>query len=199
MNVILATTERSDCHGTLAERVGSVNDVAQRVNMMDAGRRLYRLARSIEDFLIEQSRQLDAILDRCQTAATLEQATQTNQAEFALQQTAWERRKNEDLQLIEQERTKLGQEWVRLEAEQRRLLAEEALRRTQASTIHKAPVARPPVMSGETAEAKATPSNREETSPIGSAPAPTRGAILVEYEQLRSDVQKHARRRLRVT
>jgi hypothetical protein len=181
--------------GTGAAAVAGENSVT-----LQTAYKLESMAKSVESFLVEQFRQLDALVAARPAPAASGSSSDVQRAELQRQQAAWERLKAEEYQRIEQERDLLGEAWTRVEAEQRRLLAEDALRRAQATTAREAAAAAPQG-AAEQPDDQSIVSRREESGAARRAIRDTisRESALVEYEQLKNDVQKYARRLRRAT
>jgi hypothetical protein len=165
--------------------------------MLQAARKLERLAKKVESSLVEQFRQLDDLLAQEPRPANLDNSRESERIEFVQRQAAWERQKDEEFQRIEQERTQLGEAWAHLETEQRRVLAEDALRRAQATATRDSAVGRAHELTDEPPDATSRSAGNGAAGRRGSTPTReivSRESVLVEYEQLKSDVQKHARR-----
>lgn len=102
----------------------------------------------------------------------------------------WEQTRREEVRRIEQERTLLADAWQRLETEQRNLLAQGP------SVNHTPPPTTRTVKSGGAAAVTeslvgASPelSNAGDAEP--SRPSVPRELVLVQFEQLKSDVRRH--------
>jgi hypothetical protein len=194
MHVIASTSDRTSISAPGVDLAEGLAAAPPKSVWLQAAGRLEELARKVEQTLAEQFRILDELLANQPRFASANGVQEAERAEFTRRQTAWERQRNEDLFRIEQERHQLSGAWVQLEAEQRRLLAEEALIRARANA---APQAAP---SDEVQEEPATvlraPSS--DATPRAAYGSPrdqvSRESVLVEYEQLKSDVQRHARR-----
>ena len=90
-------------------------------------RRLYILARKLELFLGEQAERLSGTLRQCQGVTESSARIQREMAALENHRLAWERKRAEEMRLLEQERDLLTQAWESVEDEQRRLLAERSL------------------------------------------------------------------------
>jgi hypothetical protein len=193
-----STSERSGNRGNQPDGTGAPTGTADNSVSLQAAYKLESLAKSVEGFLVEQFRQLDALVAARPALTASGSSSDAPKAELQRQQAAWERLKAEEHQRIEQERDLLGEAWTRVEAEQRRILAEEALRRAQANTAREAAAA--PHEAADNPQDSVV-ARREESSAARRAIRDTisRESALVEYEQLKNDVQKHARRLRRAT
>jgi hypothetical protein len=197
MNATASTTDRAASLGTTAELADSLGSSAPDSGVLQAARRLERLAKHVESSLAEQFRQLDELLTQTPPPPRAEEVQDGARSEFAQKRTAWERERSEEFHRIEQERAQLSESWARVEAEQRRLLAEEALLRAQSNANRESRTRRSQDARAENAD-QAAGSEAEQDSKQAAAAAARESAmrqtVLVEYEQLKSDVQKHARR-----
>jgi hypothetical protein len=198
MNGTVSIPERSANRAVQADGANPLSAAPDKSSSLQAARSLQAIARNLENFLVAQFRQLDELMASRPAPSSSEGSSDVLRAELQRQQAAWERQKNEEFQRIEQERDLLGEAWTRVEAEQRRILAEDALRRAQASNVRELPAG------GPARELAAVPTEHAENSRPTDANSSRalditrdtvlRESALVEYEQLKSDVQRHARR-----
>lgn len=195
MNVTTSNDERSA--KLPASHAVSPNDSDAVGLVRRAAGELERLAKRVESSLIEQFREFELLLARNPGSDGENDAREQELAEFARRRSAWELQRGEEVSRIERERAQLGEAWARLEAEQRRILAEDALRRAQASSAREANVSRAHDTSAD-AVVRIGPAVWSETatqpSPASARETVSRDSVMGEYEQLKSDVQKHARR-----
>src|SRR5262245_44858130 len=91
---------------------------------------LERLAKRVESSLVEQFREFESLLARNPGSDIEDDDGRREQEleEFVRRRSAWELQRGEEVSRIERERAQLGEAWARLEAEQRRILAEDAIR-----------------------------------------------------------------------
>jgi hypothetical protein len=193
MSGTTSTSDRVANFGTAADTADNPATSTPGNSVLQAARRLERLTKSVESSLAEQFRQLDELLAHTPNHGA-DESREAARSEFAQKRSAWERERSEEYVKIERERNQLGDAWARVEAEQRRLMAEEALLKAQANAAPERGSGR----ARETAETPNAPGTAEAEAAQAEAKAArdnaARQTVLVEYEQLKSDVQKHARR-----
>jgi len=153
--------------------------------------RLAALADEMEAFLCDQIGRLKIRLPAVANAADAPQARlETLVADFEEQRASWELLRQQEQSRLRQEGAALTEAWLRLEGEQRQLFAErERLRSgvTSTSLAHN--------RSGGPTTAtshQAEPMNRPQTE--AENPTTAAGTTWWQLEQLRLEMQKHARR-----
>lgn len=192
-------SQRGGKHGTSRSLENATGPSPRRGKLLELAHRLEDLGRRVEGFIDEQLEHLE------QAGTVLQQQAQqtpaTSPEELERHREAWQREQRDEIRQIEEDRRVLAEAWIRLESEQRQVLAQ---RDTMRDTPRRASEeieedSSEPAATNETSRSrsrkkqKSRDENKENGRP--AMDASTRQAMMRQFQQLRSDVRKHAQRR----
>jgi DNA repair exonuclease SbcCD ATPase subunit len=160
--------------------------------------RMHALCGRIEEFLLQQMDRFERVLQRCHESSAQHNSLQERIAAFESERQRWQLDREQEIQYIQQAGARLAEAWERIEAEQRRILAN-----SHSGTPS-------PSVPGTTAQAPGISNNLAPVSaPLQTvsqtymgaeqdkalpAPTPPSGSDLLQFQQLRREIQKHSRR-----
>jgi hypothetical protein len=179
----------------MSERPGSspAGSSAHRGRSEETASQLRALADRLEAFALDQLDRLESIAGRCREVLADEESIRAKMHELQHCREAWESGQQSESERLKSEALRLEAAWALLEAEQRRLLMLQG-----ASAALVAASARP-VMPVNQPATSGNISNSDSGSPTltpDNAPADldaySHDAALLQFQQLRRDVQRHA-------
>lgn len=161
-------------------------------------RRLQVVVDRVETFLAAQLDRLERVLEQCEHGAAEQETADRLRRELQEQRRQWEQERLEEMGKIKQAGAQLTEAWDRLEAEQRRLLAErESLRSAPGGGHAQAAgpadgTAMPTESPGATARGNPPP-NGPGRSEGTAQDAVSPEAARLQFQQLKREVRRHAR------
>lgn len=147
--------------------------------ILEASERLQRLAGRVEGFLGVQLSRLELAIESQQQSSSQETLTQQALTEIEAQRQQWERQRDEEIGLLQQEQARLIHAWEQLETEQRTLLAQQESLPANGTQVQ------------SVGSNHADPLGKNSTQSRDNA---SRQAAMQQYRQLNRDIQKQARR-----
>ena len=171
--------------------------------VLESARRVEQVSREINEFLIAQFEVLERELRVRHSERTTREPSAIDAHELAQQRAQWEREKRTTIEQLESDRACLTEAWERLEAEQRKLLAD----RSACERAQSVPVTTAAAGYGGVA-AQTVPPHALAAAQVAPAPQlvpdqaasedlekAVRESVLMQFQQLKNDVRSHARRR----
>lgn len=142
--------------------------------------RMGHLLSNVEDFVTARVEQIIEQSSASGTAATEPSGTSVKQLMAARE--AWERERETQVNQLQRDQELLAQAWQRLEAEERRLIGQRNERKVVAAkSVESTPAASPAVTAmEEKVDDRANTKNNE--------------LMMLQYQQLRREMQKHSQR-----
>lgn len=172
----------------------------RRGKLLELAHRLEDLGRRVEGFIDEQLEQLEQASLLVQSQPQQSGATTTE--DLQQHREAWEREQRDEIRKIEEDRRALADAWVRLEAEQRQAISKRDAKRDTARRVsdvgdseESEQEADAGLPSRATGRKKLKAADESGGNGRQAMDASTRQAMMRQFQQLRSDVRKHAQRR----
>jgi hypothetical protein len=166
-------------------------------DFVEYAQRLQKLAAKVEQFLGEQCARLDEATRGLAQAASAGSNPRSLAQDFERQRAAWELERSAELRQIEEQRNLLSEAWSRLESEQRRLLVQRNSLRLESAmggTARRDEVSSAPVAATSPADSAQL---RVGESGGATLTEQDRRAVMMQFQQMKSDVRKYAQRRNR--
>lgn len=159
----------------------------------EAARRVEAVAGRVDQFFRLQFERLERVIAECRDVLQREDRIRQLQSELERERDRRHRDYERDKGRIREESRLLREAWDRLEAEQRRLLARRPTPAEGSSQAQTGSMESGAMQPGRTEGQPAVSSEGDTQSEQRSAGA--KQATLVEFQQLKREIRKHARRR----
>jgi hypothetical protein len=187
--------QRSGQHTTSGPGAQATARAPRRGKLLELARRLEDLGRRVEGFIDEQLVHLERAGALLQSQPEQQRASPEDVERL---RDAWEREHREDIRKIDEDRRLLAEAWVRLEAEQRQVVAARDTKRdVPRSTRHENESGDDSANEAPRPVSQKKKKTADETKENGRPPMDPsmRQAMMRQFQQLRSDVRKYAQRR----
>jgi hypothetical protein len=165
---------------------------------LSAGARGLRdVALRIEDFLMEQVERLEDAIETTLKHGQFTDPPPPATDDLEDERRRWEVEKQREWKRIQGDAAQLAQAWQRVEIEQRRLLAERNASRVVSATDREPLGAENDTWSTRTTDHAQPPwSDQATCQPGADQPLMTQESAILQFQQLRREMQKHSQREL---